>query len=159
MLKRTLLFLALGAVTATPAPAQTSLWEAAAAPVMQDEGPPYCRMTHTAGDDGIMFRAFPERQEIWAITPSLEGLDFEIEATLRIGNAPAYPLTWLGGGGSYRANLTSDGMATVLDALILYGDEETRLTVGSETALSIPPDGAQDAARTMWDCRADLPEG
>lgn len=158
MLKRTLLILALGLALAAPALAQTPRWEATAAPVTQDDGPPYCRMTHLSGDDGIMFRAFPDRQEIWVITPSLEGLDFQIEATLRIGNAPAYPLTWQGGGGSYRANLTSVGMATVLDALILYGDEETRLTVGSETALALPPDGAQDAARTMWDCRAELPD-
>jgi hypothetical protein len=158
MWKRTLFTLALGVASAAPVLAQTPRWEATATPVTQDDGPPYCRVTHAAGHDDIMFRAFPDRQEIWVYTPSLEGLDFEIEATLRIGNAPAYPLTWLGGGGSYRATLTSVGMATVLDALILYGDEGTRLTVGSETALALPPDGAQDAARTVWDCRTELLE-
>ncbi|WP_084860600.1 hypothetical protein [Salibaculum halophilum] len=159
MLKRTLPILALGAVTATPAPAQTSLWEAAAAPVMQDNGPPYCHMTQSDGTRLISFSVQPGTWSIGVYASALKGMDTKIEATLQIGNGPTYSLTMMGGGGGYTVNLTSDGMATVLDALILYGDEETRLTVGSESELVIPADGTQDAARTMWDCRADLPEG
>jgi hypothetical protein len=143
-----------------PAPAQTPQWEANATPVMPDNGRPYCRMTtYSSEDSGIGFVAFPGRDIIVVSSPSLEGFGTPIRVTLRLGNFKDYPLTMLGSGGGYSAILTSDGMKTVLNVLILYGDEETRLTVGSETELIIPSDGAQDAARTMWDCRAELPDG
>ena len=159
MWKRTLLILALGAATAHPALARQGAWEVSTAPFTQDKGPPSCRMIHLRGDDGIKFLVSTDRNFISVISPSLQGLDFQIEATLRIGDFKDYSLTWVGGNGGYTANLTSDGMATVLDALILFGNEETTLTVASETELVIPADGTQDAARTMWDCRAELPEG
>ena len=89
----------------------------------------------------------------------MEGFGSQIEGTLRLGNFKDYTLTMVDSGGVYTVNLTSDGMASVVDVLTIFGDEETRLTVGPETELIIPPDGAQDAARTMWDCRAKLPEG
>ena len=159
MWKRTLLILALGAATAHPALAQQGAWEASTAPVTQNEGPPYCHMTRSDGVRIISFNAQPGTRFIGVYTPALKGLGIQIDAPLQIGNGPAYPLKMMGGNGGYTVNLTSDGMATVLDALILYGNEETRLTVGSETALAVPPTGTQDAARTMWDCRAKLPEG
>jgi hypothetical protein len=159
MFKRTLFTLALWVATAAPALAQTPQWEVTATPVTPDDGRPYCHMTYSSGDDGITFAAFPNRDIISVVSPSLAGLGSQIEATLRLGNFKDYPLTWWGANGAYNVILTSVGMATVLDALILYGDEETRLTVGPETELIMPPDGAQDAARTMWDCRAELPEG
>jgi hypothetical protein len=157
MSKRTLLFLALGAATATPVPAQTPQWEAAADPLTRNDGSPYCHMTYYSEDVGISFAAFPGR-DIIVFSTSLEGFGSQIEGTLRLGNFKDYTLTMVDSGGVYTANLTSDGMMTILDALIIFGDEETRLTVGPETELIVPPDGAQDAGRTMWDCRSELPD-
>ena len=159
MLKRCLFMLAFGAAHANPALAQQGAWEVSAAPVTQDGGPSYCHMTRSDGAQVISFNTQPGMRFIGVYAPALKGMDMQIEATLRIGNFKDYPLTWVGGNGGYTANLTSVGMAAVLDALILYGDEETRLTVGPETELVIPADGTQDAARTMWDCRAALPDG
>ncbi|HKL68591.1 hypothetical protein [Salibaculum sp.] len=158
MWKRTLLMLALGAAMAHPALAQQGAWEAAADPLTRNDGRPYCHMTYYSEDVGISFAAFPGR-DIMLFSTSLEGFGSQIEGTLRLGNFKDYTLTMVDSGGVYNVNLTSDGMASVVDVLTIFGDEETRLTVGPETELIIPPDGAQDAARTMWDCRAKLPEG